>query len=58
LLFPDIRAGWVPNFCASFLRRVSLTERIGLRALETDLNDRSYEEAVAAGLEFVSPNAI
>jgi len=57
-LFPDGRAGLVPNDCASVLRRFSLTERRGIRRLQDQFNDLIYEEAVAAHLEFVSPRGI
>jgi hypothetical protein len=57
-LFPDDRERWRPDDCASVMRRVSRTERIGLRALTDELNDMIYAQAVAAGIEFVSPTAV
>ena len=57
-LFPGGRAGLQPNDCASILRRYSLAERWGIRALEDDFNNALYEQAVAAGIEFVSPVAV
>jgi GDSL-like Lipase/Acylhydrolase family len=60
-LFPSRPAPGFPFFppeCASILNRLNATERAGLRTLQDELNNRTYEEAVAAGLEFVSPVAI
>ena len=60
-LFPDQPAPgfpFYPPLCASILNRLSVTERDGLRTLQDEFNDRAYEEAVAAGIEFVSPDAI
>lgn len=60
-LFP---AGPAPDFpffpplCASILNRLSTAERAGIRTLQDELNDRTYEEAAAAGVEYVSPVAI
>jgi hypothetical protein len=54
---PASRAGYLPTFCNSLLRRYSLTERLRLRHLEDQFNARIYEAAVIAGVEFVSPNA-
>lgn len=56
-LFPGSRAGLQPNDCASILRRYSLVERKGIRALEDQFNNLLYEQAVAHGIEFVSPVA-
>jgi len=56
-LFPDDRARWRPDDCASVMRRVSFRERGRLRALTGQLNDMIYARAVAADLEFVSPAA-
>jgi len=56
-LFPDSRAGFRPDDCASILRRFSLTERLGIRSLEDEFNNMTYEEAVASRIEFVSPYA-
>jgi hypothetical protein len=57
-LFPAGRAGLQPSDCASILRRFSVVERAGIRALEDQFNARIYEEAVAHGIEFVSPVAV
>lgn len=60
-LFPLRSAPGFPFFppgCASILNRLSVHERVGIRALQDEFNDRTYEEAVAAGIEFVSPVAI
>ena len=47
-----------PPACASILNRLNATERAGIRSLQDDFNNRTYEEAAAAGIEFVSPVAI
>jgi GDSL-like Lipase/Acylhydrolase family len=60
-LFPDIPAPGFPYIhpmCSSILNRLSQTERKGIRALQDEFDNRVYEEAVAAGIEFVSPRAI
>jgi hypothetical protein len=60
-LFPDQYAPgfpFYPPLCSSILNRLSVTERDGLRTLQDDLNNRTYEDAVAAGIEFASPDAI
>jgi hypothetical protein len=60
-LFPDQAAPgfpYYPPLCSSILNRLSVTERDGIRTLQDEFNDRIYEEAVAAGIEFVSPVAI
>jgi hypothetical protein len=60
-LFPDRAAPgfpFYPPLCSSILNRLSVTERDGIRALQDDFNNLIYEEAVAAGIEFVSPDAI
>jgi hypothetical protein len=60
-LFPDIPAPGFPYvhpMCSSILNRLSLTERNGIRTLQDEFDNRIYEEAVAAGIEFVSPVAI
>lgn len=60
-LFPKTPAPgfpFIPPMCASILNRLSLTERAGIRGLQDAFNDRTYEEAVAAHIEFVSPVAI
>lgn len=60
-LFPDQAAPgfpFYPPLCSSILNRLSVTERNGIRTLQDEFNDRIYEEAVAAGIEFVSPDAI
>ena len=60
-LFPDRpapRFPFMPPMCASILNRLSAGERAGIRTLQDDFNDRSYEEAAVSGVEFVSPRAI
>jgi hypothetical protein len=60
-LFPDQAAPgfpFYPPLCSSILNRLSVTERAGIRTLQDEFNDRIYEEAVAARIEFVSPVAI
>ena len=60
-LFPSRAAPGFPFFppeCASILNRLSVTERAGVRTLQDDLNNRTYEAAVASGIEFVSPVAM
>jgi hypothetical protein len=60
-LFPKTQAPsfpFIPPMCASILNRLSVHERVGIRSLEDAFNDRTYEEAVAAHIEFVSPVAI
>ena len=60
-LFPDQAAPgfpFYPPLCSSILNRLSVTERDGIRTLQDEFNNRIYEEAVAAGIEFVSPDAI
>jgi lysophospholipase L1-like esterase len=60
-LFPTAAAPGFPYFpplCASLLNRLSAGERAGIRTLQDEANDRTYEEAVAAGIEYVSPDAI
>jgi hypothetical protein len=60
-LFPSLSTPGFPFFppeCASILNRLGVQERAGIRTLQDELNDRTYEEAVAAGVEFVSPVAI
>jgi hypothetical protein len=57
-LFPAGRAGLQPNDCASILRRYSLIERTGIRALADQFNNALYEQAVAAHIEYVSPVAV
>jgi lysophospholipase L1-like esterase len=54
-LFPRGAATWVPNDCASVLRRVSRSEREWIDNRTDDLNNLIYAEAVQHGLEFVSP---
>ncbi len=56
-LFPDGPAR-LPLDCVSILRRVSEPVRHQFRGLEDDLNNLTYEEAVAHGVEFVSPTAL
>lgn len=60
-LFPSQPAPdfpFMPPMCASILNRLSAPERAGIRALQDDFNNRSYEEAAVSGIEFVSPDAI
>jgi hypothetical protein len=60
-LFPDIPAPGFPYvhpMCSSILNRLSVTERDGIRTLQDEFDNRMYEEAVATGVEFVSPVAI
>lgn len=60
-LFPARAAPGFPFFppeCASILNRLNVTERAGLRTLQDELTNRTYEAAAAAGVEFVSPAAI
>jgi len=60
-LFPSRPAPGFPFFppeCASILNRLSVTERAGIRTLQDDLNNRTYEAAVVSGIEFVSPVAM
>jgi lysophospholipase L1-like esterase len=60
-LFPSRSGPGFPYFppeCASILNRLSARERDGIRTLQDQLNDRIYEEAAAAGIEYVSPVAI
>ena len=47
-----------PPMCASILNRLSANERAGIRTLQDEFNNRTYEEAVVSGIEFVSPVAI
>jgi hypothetical protein len=60
-LFPT-RAGpgfpFFPPECASILNRFNATERQGIRTLQDEFNNRTYEAAVVSGVEFVSPAAI
>lgn len=60
-LFPDTAAPgfpYYPPLCASLLNRFGQNDRIAMRTLQDDLTNRTYEEAAAAGIEFVSPDAI
>jgi len=57
-LFPAGSAGMWPPDSASIMRRFGQPERQGIRLLQDEFNNLTYEEAVAAGIEFVSPNAI
>lgn len=60
-LFPGQSAPGFPFFppmCASILNRLSARERAGIRTLQDEFNNRTYEEAVVSGIEFVSPVAI
>jgi len=57
-LFPD-RPAPVFNVtdCQTILRRFDHTERNGVRQRQDELNQMLHDEAVAAGLEFISPAA-
>jgi hypothetical protein len=60
-LFPDGRTigfPWSPVLCASELSRFGEAQQRDLWQLQIELTDRTYEEAAAAGVEFVSPDAI
>jgi lysophospholipase L1-like esterase len=60
-LFPTDAAPRDPfssPLCSALLTRFNIPQRMQLKKLQDDLNDRTYEEAVAAGVEFVSPDAI
>ena len=57
-LLPGGRAGLQPNDCASILRRYSLVERTGIRALSDQFDNALYEQAVVSHIEFVSPVAV
>jgi GDSL-like Lipase/Acylhydrolase family len=60
-LFPSQPAPgfpFVPPECASILNRLSAHERAGIRTLQDEFNNRTYEAAAISGVEFVSPVAI
>jgi hypothetical protein len=57
-LFPSGPARFSNLDCFSVLRRFSEPVRTGIRSLQDEFNDLTYEEAVAAHIEFVSPNAV
>jgi hypothetical protein len=60
-LFPGKPAPGFPFFppeCASILNRLSAHERTGIRTLQDEFNNRTYEAAAISGVEFVSPVAI
>ncbi len=60
-LFPSQPAPgfpFVPPECASILNRLSAHERAGIRTLQDEFNNRTYEAAAVSGVEFVSPVAI
>src|SRR5262249_8837082 len=60
-LFPGLPAPGMPFFppaCASILNRLSAHERAGIRTLQDEFSDRTYEEAAVSGIEFVSSAAI
>ncbi len=57
-LFPGGRAGVRFSDCDTVLRRVSTYERVHLRELQDELTARLYREAIAAGVEFISPAAV
>jgi len=54
-LFPTGSAPVWPLDCFSVLRRFSEPVRNGIRNLQQQFSDLTYEEAVAAHIEFVSP---
>jgi GDSL-like Lipase/Acylhydrolase family len=54
-LFPTGSAPIWPLDCFSVLRRFSEPVRNGIRNLQQQFSDLTYEEAVAAHIEFVSP---
>ena len=54
-LFPSGSAPIWPLDCFSVLRRFSEPVRDGIRNLQQQFSDLTYEEAVAAHVEFVSP---
>ena len=57
-LFPSGPARFSNLDCFSVLRRFSEPVRSGIRDLQDEFDNLAYEEAVAAHIEFVSPNAI
>ena len=57
-LFPSGPARLSNLDCFSVLRRFSESVRNGIRTLQTEFDDLTYEHAVAAHIEFVSPTAI
>jgi hypothetical protein len=60
-LFPENRTigfPWSPLLCASELSRFGEAKQHDLWQLQIELTQRTYEEAAAAGVEFVSPDAI
>jgi hypothetical protein len=60
-LFPEDRTigfPWMPQLCAAELSRFGPAKQQALWQLQIDLTDRTYVEAAAAGVEFVSPDAI
>jgi hypothetical protein len=57
-LFPSGPARLSNLDCFSVLRRFSEPVRNGIRTLQTEFDDLTYEQAVAAHIEFVSPTAI
>jgi hypothetical protein len=59
-LFPADAAPGFPFFpplCSALLNRFNVAQRDDLRKLQDELTNRTYEEAVAAGVEFLSPDA-
>ena len=56
-LFPSGPGGFRLTDCDSVLRRFSGRERDQLRSLQDQFNDLLYEQAISAGIEFVSPDA-
>jgi hypothetical protein len=54
-LFPDDPAGWLPHECTTLLRWVTEDERVQIRDHADDFNAVIEEQALAAGLEYVSP---
>ena len=56
-VMPAGRANGFLSDCASILRRFDEAERTGLRTIQRQLNDLTYELAVEAGIDFVSTEA-
>ena len=57
-LFPEGSAGFTLSDCDTVLRMVSEKERRVLHDLQNGFNDTLYRTALAANVEFVSPEAI
>jgi hypothetical protein len=54
-LFPEEPAGWLPHECTTLLRWVSEGERAQIRERADDFNAVIEQQALDAGLEYVSP---